>query len=169
MLVLACFSLAGCQSVCVTRPDAVPLAMWGGPLIRDANGVLQQPKEDDCVLQVLRAHRLHPMASDSGFVLPDSEEMEAREVLLTDHWLAGSNVLIYLMVPAGTGRETPHDFKIPALMPPEPLHVAPMTEPAATQPTTQPITQPATPHTTQPTTKDWTKPTTPEPASLSTN
>lgn len=113
--------LVGCHSVHTSRPGAVPVAMWASMLIVDRHGKPEQPELHQTVARVLKEAGLHATIDDAGVSVPEGEERRAREVLLTDKRLSGSSVLVFLAIPAGSGRKTESGFEIPRVAPDEPM------------------------------------------------
>jgi len=110
-------SLLGCQIETVhrTSENAIPIAMW--ITMDESEGV--EPRAYHMVRSALVDAGLHPVMDEAGVAVPDGEAERAREVLLTDERLAGSDVVVLLAVPAGTGRKTSTGFEVPAVGPPD--------------------------------------------------
>jgi hypothetical protein len=64
-----------------------------------------------------------------GMSVAPGEEARACEVLLTNKRLIDSKVLVFLAVPAGSGRRTRRGYELPEIAPPKALHM-PATAPA---------------------------------------
>jgi hypothetical protein len=115
---LALVATCGCQSVHSSRADGVPVAMWSSIIFTDQEGREQGgPQIQEKVLRVLRDRGLDATVDRGGVSVPENEERRAREVLLTDKRLAGSDLIVLLAVPAGSGRQTAAGFEIPELVP----------------------------------------------------
>lgn len=113
--------IVGCKTVHTSSGDGVPVAVWSSLVMADQDGNVHGPQQHEIVSRVLRDHGLHPTIDDAGVSVPEGEERRAREVLLTDKRLAGSEVLVFLAIPAGSGRKTAAGFEIPEVAPEEPI------------------------------------------------
>lgn len=137
--------LAGCQTVHTPRDRGVPVAAWpkvstvaaerrgAGELLAavlvpeprgrpPATTAPATPAVDKLVYDVLRDAALHPTIDHRGVCVPEAEETRAREVLLTSKRLIGSDVVVVLMVPAGTGRAAADGFEVMTLAPSVPVN-----------------------------------------------
>jgi hypothetical protein len=126
---LAVLLLAGCQTVHTTRDDGIPVAMWSS-LLRtertdraDRPGRAEGPDVRERVARVLKDAGIHATLDESGVRVPVGEDRRAREVLLTDKRLAGTDVIVFLAIPAGSGRRTEVGFEVPAVAPDEPVRM----------------------------------------------
>jgi hypothetical protein len=115
--IIVLVALTGCKSVHTTRAGGVPVAVWKSLVVADEQGHAVRPDARETVSKVLREHGLHPMFDEDGVSVPDDEEGRAREVLLTDHRLKDSDVIVLLAIPAGTGTRTANGFEVPAVAP----------------------------------------------------
>ena len=107
----------GCRTVHSERSGEMPVAYWIGVVATDKEGHPAKSVEDEMVLEVLRKSGLHPVLDDQGVNVPENERARAQEVLLTNKRLIGSDVLVLLAVPAGTGKRTKAGIEVslPAL------------------------------------------------------
>jgi len=97
-------------------------------LVASQHGQTEAPHARETVILVLRDAGLHATVDDEGVLVPEGEERRAREVLLTDERLAGSNVIVLLFIPAGSGRKTEAGFVVPEVAPDEPMRYPETTE-----------------------------------------
>ena len=115
--------LIGCQSVHTSRADGVPVAFWSSALLAARDGEVEPPEVREMVARVLKEAGLHATVDEGGVSVPEGEERRAREVLLTDKRLSGSNVIVLLAVPAGSGRKSEMGFEVPGTAPDEPMRM----------------------------------------------
>jgi hypothetical protein len=118
IVALALAATCGCQSVHSPRADGVPVAIWSSIIFTNQEGREQGgPQVQEKVLRVLRDHGLDATVDRGGVSVSENEERRAREVLLTDKRLAGSDLIVLLAIPAGSGRQTAAGFEVPELVP----------------------------------------------------
>jgi hypothetical protein len=117
---LAACALVGCETVHTERDGDVPIAVWDVAPVKAEHAEPSQLSQT--VARVLKDAGLHASVDGGGVAVPAAEVRRARETLLTDHRLSGSDVFILLTLRAGTGRKTDTGFEFPraALEDPEP-------------------------------------------------
>lgn len=102
--------------------------MWPSTLIASRHGQPEPPQVRETVARVLKEAGLHATVDEDGVSVPEGEEGRAREVLLTDKRLSGSSVIVFLAIPAGSGRRTEAGFEVPKVAPDEPIRFPSTTE-----------------------------------------
>jgi len=102
--------LTGCGTVHTGQADGLTVALW--PAIPRGSSQAR-----DTIVLVLRDAGLHPSLDDQGVFVPESEVRRALEVLLTDKRLDGTGAIVFLPVPAGSGRKTATGFEVPDVEP----------------------------------------------------
>ncbi len=117
IIALAATFLMGCQTVQTPHSDGLPVAMWIPMELADQQGHVFQAQARGLVAGVLSDSGLHPTMVNGGVFIPDDEEAQAREILLTDPRLVGTGVVVLLAIPAGTGRKTSDGFDVPIVGP----------------------------------------------------
>ena len=115
--------LVGCQTVHTEQDDGVPVALWRSLVVAQPDGKAEGPEERDMVSRVLTDAGLHATVDQGGISIPKQEERRAREVLLTDKRLANGSLIVFLAIPAGTGRKTARGFEIPEVAPDQPMRM----------------------------------------------
>jgi len=121
IVTLAALILLGCQSVHTPSGNSIPVALWHSVVCADAQDQREAPEPRDKVARALKEAGLHATVDDKGVSVADDESRRAREVLLTDKRLAKTQILVFLAIPAGTGRKTAAGFEVPAVAPDEPM------------------------------------------------
>lgn len=119
------------------RPiDLVPVAAWLTPertTSKQASNDPAKPGSRRAVVQLLREKGLHPTLDEGGLSVSESELARAREVLLTDPRAANHDLVVVMLIPAGSARQSVNGLLLPSLTPP-PMPLLPPT----TAPTTEP-------------------------------
>jgi hypothetical protein len=115
LALLSLFAHAGCATLHASGETGLPVAVWSGVTLIERDGQAPSPSVSEIVAKVLRERGLHPAQEQASVSVPQDEEARAREVLLTDKRLAGQDIVVFLGVPAGTGRKTARGFEVPSI------------------------------------------------------
>jgi hypothetical protein len=112
--------LGGCQTLHTDDGQSLPIAVWSNFESIDKQGAPATQPPASKASAALTSAGIPSKVDQGGITVPSADAERAREVLLTDPSLKGSELTVLVGVPAGTAKRTADGLVIPLAPPAKP-------------------------------------------------